>query len=76
VGGSHGDALRVAVREPPQAGAATAACVCALAEALGVAKTAVILERGARSRRKRVRVEGEPARLEEQIRALASRRAS
>ena len=68
--------MRVAVREAPQSGAATAACVCALAEALGVAKTAVILEQGARSRRKRVRVDGEPARLEERIRVLASRRAS
>ena len=73
VGGSHGDALRVAVREPPHAGAATAACLGALAEALGVAKTAVILDRGARGRRKRVLVEGEPMRLEEQIRALACR---
>ncbi|HKE12741.1 MAG TPA: DUF167 domain-containing protein [Myxococcota bacterium] len=73
VGGSRGDALRVAVREPPLAGAATAACVAALAEALGVAKTAVILDRGARGRRKRVRVEGEPLRLEALIRALACR---
>ena len=73
VGGSHGDALRVAVREPPLGGAASAACVGALAEALGVTKTAVILNRGARGRRKRVRVEGEPLRLEAQIRALARR---
>ncbi|HME70409.1 MAG TPA: DUF167 domain-containing protein [Myxococcota bacterium] len=76
VGGSYGDALRVAVKEAPLEGEANAACVGALAEALGVAKTAVILDLGARGRRKRVRVEGDPALLEERIRALASCRAS
>jgi len=72
VGGIHGDALRVAVREPPLEGEANAACVRALAEALGVATRAVILDPGARGRRKRVGVEGDPVRLEERIRALAS----
>ena len=76
MGGSHGDALRVAVRQPPVEGAATAACVQALAEALGVVKSAVILDPGARGRRKRVRVEGDPLRLEERIRILAAKRAS
>jgi uncharacterized protein (TIGR00251 family) len=76
VGGSHGDALRVAVREPPLEGEANAACVRAIAEALGIAKKAVILDPGARGRRKRVRVEGDPVHLEERIRVLASRRAS
>ncbi|HBZ69536.1 MAG TPA: hypothetical protein DEP35_07320 [Deltaproteobacteria bacterium] len=76
VGGSHGDALRVAVREPPLEGEANAACVRALAAALGVPAGAVILERGARGRRKRVHVEGEPSGLEARIQALASDRAS
>jgi hypothetical protein len=63
VGGAHGDALRVAVAAPPEAGAANAACVEALAGALGVRRADVSLEAGARGRRKRVRVEGEPQRL-------------
>jgi uncharacterized protein len=76
VGGSHGDALRVAVREPPLEGEANAACVQALADALGVTKRAVMLDPGARGRRKRVRVEGDPVHLEQRIRVLASCRAS
>jgi uncharacterized protein len=74
VGGSYGDALRVAVREPPLEGEANAACVRALAEALGVTRRAVILDLGARGRRKRVHVEGDPMRLEARIRVLASSR--
>jgi uncharacterized protein len=74
VGGRYADALRVAVREPPLEGEANAACVRALAEALGVTKNAVILDLGAQGRRKRVHVEGDPMRLEAQIRALASGR--
>jgi uncharacterized protein (TIGR00251 family) len=74
VGGSHGDALRVAVKEPPREGEANAACLRALAEALGIQRTQVVLEFGTRGRRKRVHVEGDPGQLEERIRALASRR--
>ena len=76
VGGSYGDALRVAVREPPLEGEANAACVRALAEALGVTKKAVFLDLGARGRRKRVHVEGDPLLLETRIRALAGGRSS
>src|SRR5208337_937282 len=59
VGGQHGDALRVFVREPPAEGQANAACARVLAQALGVAKGCVALDLGARGRRKRVRVEGD-----------------
>ena len=76
VGGSHADALRVAVKEPPLEGRANAACVRALAEALGVAQSAVTLDPGARGRRKRVRVEGDPASLEERVMLLASQRST
>jgi uncharacterized protein (TIGR00251 family) len=71
VGGGHGDALRVAVREPPVEGEANAGCVRALARALGVARAAVDLDPGAKGRRKRVQVAGEPAELERRLRALA-----
>lgn len=71
VGGVHGDALRVAVREPPVEGKANAACVRALAEALGVPRAAVSLDPGAKGRRKRVEVAGEPAALAARLAALA-----
>jgi uncharacterized protein YggU (UPF0235/DUF167 family) len=72
VGGLQGDALRVAVSAAPTGGEANEACRRALAEALEVRRAAVVLEAGARSRRKRVRVEGEPDRLERSLRALAA----
>lgn len=71
VGGLHGGALRVAVREPPVEGAANDACARALARALGVGRAAVGLDPCAKGRRKRVRVAGDPAALEERLRALA-----
>jgi uncharacterized protein (TIGR00251 family) len=71
VGGLHGDALRVAVREPPVAGAANAACLRALARVLHLARDAVQLDPGARGRRKRVRVAGDAEALEAALRGLA-----
>lgn len=71
VGGRHGDALRVAVREAPEAGRANAACEAVLAEAFGVSRARVGLEAGARGRRKRVRVSGDPAALERRFEELA-----
>jgi uncharacterized protein (TIGR00251 family) len=71
VGGRHGDALRVAVREAPEAGRANAACVAALAEAFAVPRTRVELEAGTRGRRKRVRVSGDPKALERRFETLA-----
>lgn len=71
VGGVHGDALRVAVKEPPLEGRANAAVRKALADALGVRGEAVELDPGSRGRRKRVRVRGEFAVLIERLRGLA-----
>lgn len=76
VGGAHAGALRVSVREPPVEGEANAGCVRALARALGVGRAAVALDPGAKARRKRVQVTGDPAALEERLRALAAGMAS
>jgi uncharacterized protein (TIGR00251 family) len=71
IGGTHGDALRVAVAAAPEAGAANEACLEALARALGVRRADVSLESGARGRRKRVRVAGDPERLCARLRHFA-----
>ncbi len=72
VGGSHGDALRVAVSEPPVEGAANTACVQALAGAFGVRAPAVELEPGAKGRRKRVRIAGDGNALATRLDQLAA----
>jgi hypothetical protein len=72
VGGLKGDALRVAVAEPPVEGRANEACRRALARALGIALGAVEVDPAARSRRKRVRVSGDARSLEAALRRLAS----
>ena len=56
VGGLYGDALRVAVQAPPVEGAANAACVRAIARALGVGRDAVAIDPASKGRRKLVRV--------------------
>jgi uncharacterized protein (TIGR00251 family) len=71
IGGRHGDALRVAVREAPEAGRANAACLAALAGAFAVSGARVELEAGARGRRKRVRVAGDRAALKRRFEELA-----
>ena len=71
VGGRHADALRVAVREPPEGGRANAACAAALAEAFGVGRADVALDPGARGRRKRVRIDGDPTALARRFETLA-----
>jgi uncharacterized protein YggU (UPF0235/DUF167 family) len=71
VGGVHGGALRVAVREPPVEGEANAGCVRALARALGVGRADVGLDPAAKGRRKRVQVAGDPQALEGRLRGLA-----
>jgi uncharacterized protein YggU (UPF0235/DUF167 family) len=72
VGGTHGDALRVSVGAAPAEGAANAACVKALARALGVRSGAVELDPGSRSRRKRVKVVGEAEALARRLEELAA----
>lgn len=73
VGGTQGDALRVAVSAPPVEGKANAACVAALAEALEVPRASISLDPAARGRRKRVGVSGDAEDLERRLRALAER---
>jgi uncharacterized protein (TIGR00251 family) len=72
LGGIHGDALRVAVSEPPVDGAANEACARALARALGVPRAAVVLDPASSGRRKRVRIEGDAERLAAGLLGLAS----
>jgi hypothetical protein len=72
VGGIHGDALRVAVSEPPVDGAANEGCAKALARALGVRRTAVALDPASTGRRKRVRIDGDTEALAERLVGLAS----
>jgi uncharacterized protein YggU (UPF0235/DUF167 family) len=75
VGGVRGDALRVAVPQPPVEGAANAACLRALAAALGVTRNAVTLDPASRGRRKAVQVAGDPGVLEATLARLAAERA-
>ena len=58
VTGWHGDVLRLRVRAAPEDGKANAAVVALLAEALGVPKSWVSIERGHASRGKVARVQG------------------
>jgi uncharacterized protein (TIGR00251 family) len=73
VGGLHGDALRVAVSEPPIDGAANEGCAKALARALGVRRSAVALDPASTGRRKRVRIDGDSELLSERLLGLAGR---
>ena len=72
VGGVHGDALRVAVSEPPIDGAANEGCAKALARALGVRRTAVALDPASTGQRKRVQIDGDPEALTKRLWGLAS----
>jgi len=72
VAGCHGDALRVAVAAAPVDGLANAACVRALAEALGVKRSDVELDLGSKRRRKRVRLTGESGVLSARLGELAA----
>lgn len=56
--GRHGDALKVRLAASPVDGAANEALIEFLAERLGVARTAVRLESGARGRSKVLAVDG------------------
>jgi len=72
VGAVHGDALRVAVSEPPIDGAANEGCARALARALGIRRSAVTLDPASTGRRKRVRIAGDFEALAERLSELAS----
>jgi hypothetical protein len=56
--GRHGDAVKVRVAAPPVDGRATAAACGAIAEALSIAASQVVVVSGERSRLKRLRVSG------------------
>ena len=61
VAGEHGGRLKVQLAAPPVDGEANAALVAFLAEALGVRRAYVSIERGASGRRKTVLVHGADA---------------
>ena len=71
VGGQHGDALRVAVSEPPVQGRANGACQQSLCDALGLRKRHVTIDPASRGRRKRVQATGDAEALEASLRQLA-----
>ena len=70
--GSRSGALAVRVRVPPADGQANRAVCRVLAEALEVPASAVRLIAGARSRHKRIRIEGPSQELAARISALGS----
>jgi uncharacterized protein YggU (UPF0235/DUF167 family) len=72
IGGRHGDALRVAVSEPPVDGRANAACQRALSEALGLRRRQIAIDPSSRGRRKRVQAGGDSAELAARLRELAA----
>lgn len=67
-----GRALKARVASPPAEGAANAALVALLADALGVPKTAVRIEAGITARIKTVLVEGDRQALAVRLDALAA----
>jgi uncharacterized protein (TIGR00251 family) len=72
VGGTQGDALAVSVRAAPTDGQANRAVCEAVAAALGAKRRQVSLVAGDTSRRKRLRIEGDPSVLAARLDALAS----
>ena len=64
--------LKVRVRAIADSGEANRAVLVLLAKSLGVPKASVSLLSGATSRLKQVAIAGDPARLDEALRALAS----
>jgi uncharacterized protein (TIGR00251 family) len=73
--GVHGDALKVKLTAPPVEGAANAACVAFLADALGLPKSALSIVAGHTGRRKTIAVACAPDRVagvRERLEALAA----
>ena len=58
VAGAHGNAIKIKLRAPAVEGKANAALLNFLAEQLEISKSAIVLERGQKSREKLVRIEG------------------
>jgi uncharacterized protein len=68
--GADGERLRIGVTEAAEAGRANRAACAALADALGLAQSAVQLTMGATSRDKTLHVAGDPAELGAKLAAL------
>jgi uncharacterized protein len=68
--GADGARLRIGVTEAAEAGRANRAACAALADALGLAQSAVQLTMGATSRDKTLHVAGDPAELGAKLAAL------
>jgi uncharacterized protein len=56
VAGLHGNALKLLLTAPPVEGAANDACLRFLADLLGVSRSRLSIVRGAKARRKRIRI--------------------
>lgn len=67
---TEGTRLKIAVTAPPEDGRANRAACAALAEALGVAASAVHITQGATSRQKTLHVLGDADALAARLRAL------
>lgn len=67
VAGLHGDALKIRVAAPALEDRANEALMAFIAERLGVARRAVRLVSGAKSREKRFAVEGAPPDAQERL---------
>ncbi|MCP4007380.1 MAG: DUF167 domain-containing protein [bacterium] len=70
VGGEHDGALRVAVRAAPSDGEANRAVCRAVAAALELKNRQISLISGGKSRRKRLRAQGDPQVLASRVQAL------
>ena len=64
--GVHANLLKVRVTAPPVEGRANTQLTALLARAFGVSKSQVVIERGANSREKRVRI-ARPSRIPAQL---------
>ena len=68
--GLLGDALKIAVASPPEAGRANQAVIEVLAGALGLSKSSILILRGHTSARKQIAITGiTQARLAEKLKA-------
>ncbi len=69
-GSADGPRLRIGVTEAPEGGRANDAVCALMAQALGVARSAVQVAVGATSREKRLHVVGDPATLATRLESL------
>ena len=65
--GLHGDAVKIAVKEAPEAGKANKAIESFVAKALGLPKSSVTVTSGHTSRSKRLFMDGDARQLSEKV---------